>query len=129
MGIVMRSRSLSKTAFGLAVAGLTAIVLALTAPAATAKPAYVGIWSTSAAQCAPDDAVVEIKLRTLLEPDAECRFQSVSGGRGVWHARAKCFGEASPAKTPVRITIWATAKRLTLKYGADPHRYNYVRCH
>lgn len=112
----------------LALTALSFGFVSLGATATMAKPAYVGEWSTSARHCTPNDPVIELKVRTLLEVDAECRFRSITGGKGVWVARARCFGEASPAKTPVTITIWASAKRLTLKYSTGPARYNYERC-
>jgi hypothetical protein len=112
-----------------AIATVAAAVIAAAAPAVAANPAYVGTWAQTQSECRRDGIQIEVKRRSILDQDAECRLSSVVGGKGQWQARAKCFGEASPARTPVTITLWATASRLTLRYSSYPKNYNYLRCH
>jgi hypothetical protein len=104
----------------------SAMVPAAVVPANAAKAAYVGNWSTTGKRCDPELGVIELKARSLVTVDAECKFTSVTGGSGVWKVRAKCVGEGG--RNTQRFTMWANATRLTLKYSADPRRFNYARC-
>ncbi len=127
----MRNASDLKFLRVLVAAGIAVAGLSLAASTATAKPAYVGKWQPSAAQCrsrlASDaEQVTVLTARSLNQSENICKFRSVSGGRGVWVAKVRCLGPGEVDNT--RLTIWATATRLTIGYNSSGIRENYVRC-
>jgi hypothetical protein len=94
--------------------------------AAVARPAYVGNWASSAAVCRAGDPVIELRAKSLLDVDLDCKFRSVTGGNGVWAVSARCIGDS--AVFGRHMTLWATKTRLTIRFGNSAKRENYVRC-
>jgi hypothetical protein len=99
--------------------------------AASAKaPAYVGKWASKVSRCKlPEDtldAPVVMTKRAYNQFETHCDFLSVKRLGGAWHAPVSCQVEGSIEKD--KLTIWASSKALSLKWGIAKGRLNYVRC-
>lgn len=124
MSCLKHRRSLHRlVATGVAIAGV-----ACAAPAASAKPLYVGTWSANAAQCRSGntDGLFMIKTKSYHFFEQDCAFRSVVRRAGAWNVVARCSGEGTHSTD--RFTLWATKKVLTLRYAGEASISNYVRC-
>jgi hypothetical protein len=118
----------AKSAFliaaGVIISGLTTLT------ASAANPAYVGTWATSAKKCKlPSDtldAPVVMSRMAYNQFETHCDFKSLKMVRGGWKARVVCLVEG--AKEKDTLTIRASAKTMSIKWGVFPGTLNYVRC-
>lgn len=119
----------NSSATAIAVTLAAALVFGV-APASAASPAYAGKWATSAAACkstsdmVPSPIVLEAKK--YYEDESICDLKSVRRVGATWRAKIRCnsFGTISNDT----LIIWASKKHLTLKFGGEKKRANYVRC-
>ncbi len=117
-----------------AIAAMSAIAVfavAMPIPAASAKgPLYTGIWATSAANCkAPRDgssSPIRLSAKLIEEFEVTCKLSAINRQGATWTAKARC--DDLGTITRERVTIWASAKLLTLKWSTNAQRLNYVRC-
>jgi hypothetical protein len=124
--LLMRIASLSN---GLTLSALMLGALLSVPGTGWARPAYIGIFAANTAQCRARDEFVQVTARELATVDSTCRFRSITAGRGVWHMAARCLTDGT--RTNERMTIWATATRMTLHYRSTnfPNlRYHFIRC-
>lgn len=115
----------------LAAALVAGLALAIAAgPASAAKPAYVGKWASNLAECRLPadtlDAPVHLGRTTYDQYETHCDFRNIVGGKGVWSMKARCVSAGDVSR--LRLTIWATAKLVTLKWSDSKKPDNMVRC-
>lgn len=109
---------------------VVAALLSSDAGPAFAKPAFIGVWDSSATACKRDKAqpseLTVMTARSFREVDQICTFRSVTGGGGVWNMRVFCDGEGLYGKQ--HMTVWATPKIMTIKFASLKEHWNFVRC-
>jgi hypothetical protein len=118
-------------AVAIVAAGSLAAGFSLSTPLqASARPLYVGTWALSAAACKlPSDtldAPVVMAAKSYDQFETHCAFGAVTRKNGSWHTPVNCLVEGAVQRD--RLTIWASAKRLTIRWGAFKKGFNYVRC-
>ncbi len=123
----MRAMALTKRRTGFA-AAILALVLAATA--AEARPAYIGKWATTAAQCrlppSSENAPIVMTRWTFDQYETHCDLRNIAGGRNLWTAKARCVSSGNITQT--RVTLYATAMGLSLKWREAHVADNNVRC-
>ena len=112
---------------------IAAAALAVTFAATTAEakaPLYVGKWATTAAECqlppSNINAPIVLARRTFDQFETHCALSNILGAKNVWTAKTRCVTNGAVSRP--RLTLWATAKALSLKWSDQHGRDNNVRC-
>lgn len=115
---------------GVTVAFPALVLMVGVVAAETKSPAYVGKWATTAAQCrlpsSDINAPIVMTRRTYDQFESHCDLSNIVGGKRIWTAKSRCVTNGDVSRP--RLTIFATAKGLSLKWSNQQFADNNVRC-